>query len=93
MFAATVDIENGQVLVTPKGVGTTTIKGTFKGSSKEVTVNVYPTVSTMTASVDKVDAFLNDAVTLPKITAKSLADETVVSGQSLEERIPTLLTS
>ncbi len=81
VFAATVDIENGQVLVTPKGVGTTTIKGTFKGSSKEVTVNVYPTVSTMTASVDKVDAFLNDAVTLPKITAKSLADETVdVSG-------------
>ena len=35
----------------------------------------------MTAAVDKVNAFLNDAVTLPKITAKSLADETVdVSG-------------
>ncbi|MFC5653104.1 Ig-like domain-containing protein [Paenibacillus solisilvae] len=81
VFAATVSVDNGKVLVTPKGVGTTTIKASYKGVSQQVNVTVYPTVSMLTAASDKVSAFLNEAVTLPKITAKTLADESIdVSG-------------
>ncbi|BBH23881.1 hypothetical protein Back11_52260 [Paenibacillus baekrokdamisoli] len=79
VFAATVDVDKtkGTVVVSPKGVGTTTIKATYKGLTQQVNITVYPTVSTLTVASDTVDVFQNDVVTLPKVTAKTLADETV----------------
>ncbi|MFB9327022.1 Ig domain-containing protein [Paenibacillus aurantiacus] len=76
IYAATVD-SSGKV--TPKEIGSTTITATYKGLVKSVLVHVYPTINTMKASKETVDAFVDEAVTLPKITATSLADEEFVA--------------
>ncbi|MFC4812003.1 Ig-like domain-containing protein [Paenibacillus sp. GCM10023250] len=73
VYAATVD----KGVVTPKGIGSTVIKVSYKGVTQQVNVTVYPTVASMTAAKDAIDVFLDDAVTLPKITATTLADEKV----------------
>lgn len=79
VFAATVEVDplTKKAVVTPKGAGTTTIRASYKGLSQQVIVTVYPTVTQLTAASDKVSTFLDDVVILPKITAKSLADETL----------------
>ncbi|MBP3966926.1 bacterial surface protein [Paenibacillus lignilyticus] len=64
-------------VVTPKGIGTTVIKATYLGLSQQVSVTVYPTVSSLKAASETVDAFLNDSVTLPKVSAESIAEETI----------------
>ncbi|UVI29924.1 Ig-like domain-containing protein [Paenibacillus spongiae] len=74
VFAATVS-DTG--LVTPKAVGKTTIKAEYKGLSRQVVVNVYPTVSKLEAAKDKVEVFVDDNITLPKVNATSLTDEIV----------------
>lgn len=74
LFVATVSSSG---VVTPKGVGSTVIKATYLGNSQQVNVTVYPTITTMTVAKDAIDAFVDDAVTLPKISATSIADETV----------------
>lgn len=76
LYTATVD-KLGKV--TPKEVGSTTITAAYKGLTKSVLVHVYPTVNTMEAAKETVDAFVDEAVTLPKITATSLADEEFVA--------------
>lgn len=73
VYVATV--KNG--VVSPKGVGTTIIKVTYKGVSQQLSVTVYPTVTTVKAAKDTVDAFLDDTVTLPSVSAESISGETV----------------
>ncbi|QHT63471.1 hypothetical protein GXP70_28310 [Paenibacillus lycopersici] len=75
VFAATVD---GNGIVTPKGVGSTVIKATYKGVSQQVNVTVYPTISALSVAKDSIDAFVDDAnVSLPKVTATTLAGDSV----------------
>ncbi|MBW7475021.1 Ig-like domain-containing protein [Paenibacillus oenotherae] len=74
VYTATV---NANGLVTPKGIGTTMIKAAYKGLTKEVSITVYPTVSSLTAAKNELDAFIDETITMPKISAKSLAEETV----------------
>lgn len=74
VYTATVS-SNG--LVTPKGIGTTMIKAAYKGLTKEISITIYPTVSTLTVAKDTLDAFIDETIALPKVTAKSLAEETV----------------
>ncbi|WP_308636672.1 Ig-like domain-containing protein [Paenibacillus silvisoli] len=78
VYAATVSKDG---IVTPKGVGTAVIKASYMGLSQQVTVTVYPTVSNMKAAKTAIDAFLDETVVLPKVSAENLAEETVdVSG-------------
>ncbi|TYP75694.1 Ig-like domain-containing protein [Paenibacillus methanolicus] len=72
IYTATVD-KSGKV--TPKEIGSTTISATYKGLVKSVLVHVYPTINTMKAAKETVDAFVDEAVALPVIKATSLADE------------------
>lgn len=74
VYTATVSNDG---LVTPKAIGTTMIKAAYKGLVKEVSVTVYPTVSSLAVAKDKLDAFIDETVAMPKVTAKSLAEETV----------------
>ncbi|MBM7566504.1 Ig-like domain-containing protein [Paenibacillus sacheonensis] len=75
VYVATVD-DDGKV--SAKGVGSTVIKVTFKGLSRQINVTVYPTIATLTVAKDSLDAFVDSAdVALPKLSATSLADETV----------------
>ncbi|WP_219834426.1 Ig-like domain-containing protein [Paenibacillus sp. R14(2021)] len=75
VYAATVS-DSG--VVSPKGIGSTVIKATYKGTSQQVNVTVYPTISgTLTAAKDTLDAFPDDKITLPKVTAQSISDETI----------------
>ncbi|SDX27715.1 hypothetical protein [Paenibacillus sp. CF384] len=73
LFVATV--KDG--VVTPKGVGTTIIKATYLGLSQQVSVTVYPTVSSLKAAAETVDSFVNDSIALPKVSAESIAEETI----------------
>ncbi|MFC4100380.1 Ig-like domain-containing protein [Paenibacillus xanthanilyticus] len=72
IYTATVD----KGIVTPKEIGSATITATYKGLVKSVLVHVYPTIDTMEAAKETVDAFVDEAVKLPKITATSLAGQT-----------------
>ncbi|NBD26741.1 hypothetical protein [Paenibacillus glycinis] len=75
VFAATVSKEG---LVSPKGIGATVIKASYMGVTQQVNVTVYPSVSSLTAAKDKMDAYVDDDnVTLPKVSATTIADETV----------------
>ncbi|SEN63317.1 hypothetical protein [Paenibacillus sp. OV219] len=73
VYVATV--KNG--VITPKGVGTTVVKATYKGISQQVNVTVYPTVTSVKAAKDTLDPFLDDTVTLPNVSAVSISGETV----------------
>ncbi|REE91477.1 Ig-like protein group 2 [Paenibacillus taihuensis] len=73
VYVATV--KNG--VISPKGVGTTVIKASYKGLTKQINVTVYPTVTSVKVAKDTLDAFLNDTVTLPSVSAASISGETV----------------
>ncbi|RAP73963.1 hypothetical protein [Paenibacillus montanisoli] len=73
-YAATVSKDG---VVMPKGVGTTFIKASYLGVSQQVSVTVYPTVGSLKAAKASVDAFLDEAIALPKVTAESIAEETI----------------
>lgn len=75
VFAATVSKEG---LVSPKGIGATVIKASYMGVTQQVNVTVYPTVSSLKAAKETMDVYVDDDnVTLPKISATTIADETV----------------
>ncbi|AZN38552.1 Ig-like domain-containing protein [Paenibacillus albus] len=73
VYVATV--KNG--VITPKGVGTTVVKATYKGISQQVNVTVYPTVTSAKSAKDTIDAFLDDTVSLPNVSAVSISGDTV----------------
>ncbi|MBB3110525.1 hypothetical protein FHS18_002592 [Paenibacillus phyllosphaerae] len=72
IYVATVD-SNGRV--TPKEIGQTKITASYKGLTKTVVVNVYPTIDTMEAASDEIDAFVDEQVKLPSVTAMTLWEE------------------
>ncbi|GGD92483.1 Ig-like domain-containing protein [Paenibacillus nasutitermitis] len=78
-FAATVTVDtaNHTVMVSPKGIGRTTITATYKGLSQQASVIVYPTITSLTVAKDTADVFLNEAVVIPAVTAKALAGDSV----------------
>ncbi|QHW32570.1 bacterial surface protein [Paenibacillus rhizovicinus] len=75
VYAATVSSDG---VVFPKGVGATIIKASYKGLTQQLNVTVYPTITSITAAKISIDAFVDDSnVTLPKVSATSLAGDTV----------------
>ncbi|GFN32682.1 Ig-like domain-containing protein [Paenibacillus xylaniclasticus] len=66
-------------VVTPKGLGTTTIKVTYKGASRSIKVTVLPSVSTMTISESdkKVETYTGQTGTLPQVQATSFGGDAI----------------
>lgn len=63
--------------ITPWGKGTATVKLTYKGVSKELSVTVYPTVSKIELAKDKLDVFVDDTGDLPQVKGTALDESTV----------------
>lgn len=70
-------VTNG--VVTPKGIGTTTIKASYKGASRSIKVTVYPTVNDLTIkdTDQKVETFPDQTGTLPQVTATTFGGDSV----------------
>lgn len=65
---------NGGV-ITARAKGTSTIKVTYLGISKEFTVKVYPTVTKFETADTKVDVLKDESKSFPKVTGTLLDDE------------------
>ncbi|GMK38236.1 hypothetical protein PCCS19_12900 [Paenibacillus sp. CCS19] len=70
-------VTNG--VVTPKAVGTTTIKASYKGASRSIKVTVYPTVNELTIkdTDQKVETFPDQTGALPQVTATTFGGDSV----------------
>jgi hypothetical protein len=84
-----------KVFVQPKGVGSTKVTVTYKGLSKEFTIAVYPTISTVEIAKDKLDAFTGDTGVLPAVSGVTLAGNSMdlsnlVKWKSLDTSIVTI---
>jgi hypothetical protein len=66
-------VKNG--LVTPKTPGTTTIKVSYKGLSKELAVNVYPILSKIEFKSSSLELFRGEKAELPVVAGTTIADE------------------
>jgi len=63
-------------LVTPKAVGTAKITATYKGLSRSVTFNVYPSITKVEITgSETIDGFVDGTGELPPVDGTSLADE------------------
>lgn len=71
--ALAVTVKNG--LITPRQAGTSTIKVTYLGLSKEIKVTVFPTITKITTEKTSLDMFKGESVAVPKVTATTLDEK------------------
>ena len=62
-------------LVTPKAVGTAKITASYKGLSRSVTFNVYPSITKVEITEETIDGFIGGKGDLPPVDGTSLSDE------------------
>ncbi len=55
-------------LVVPKAVGSTRITASYKGVSRSIDVQVYPSVSKLSSDVEKIDGFIESSEELPAVS-------------------------
>lgn len=84
---------NGGV-ITARASGTSTIKVSYLGISKEFTVKVYPTVTKFEAAETEVDVLKGESKSFPKVTGTLLDDEkedfsSAVNWTSSDEKVVT----
>lgn len=84
---------NGGV-ITARASGTSTIKVSYLGISKEFTVKVYPTVTKFEAADTEVDVLKGESKSFPKVTGTLLDDEkedfsSAVNWTSSDEKVVT----
>lgn len=72
-LAVTVD----QGVISPKAVGTSTIKVSYLGISKSIKVTVQPTITKLEADKTELELFKNETLSVPKIKASKLDEEEV----------------
>lgn len=69
-----------QGVITPRSAGTSTVKASFGGASKEFTVTVYPTVTKFDVDTGKDDSYFNlvkgSSQNVPTVTGTLLDEET-----------------
>ncbi|WP_110932208.1 Ig-like domain-containing protein [Paenibacillus bouchesdurhonensis] len=70
-LAVTVD----KGVISPKAVGTSTIKVSYQGISKSIKVTVQPTITKLEADKSELELFKNESINVPKIKATKLDDE------------------
>ncbi|GIP20411.1 Ig-like domain-containing protein [Paenibacillus sp. J22TS3] len=71
--ALAVTVKNG--LITPRQVGTSTVKVTYKGLSREIKVTVFPTVTKISTEKTSLDMFKGESISVPKVTATTLDEK------------------
>ncbi|WP_173275166.1 hypothetical protein [Paenibacillus sp. NEAU-GSW1] len=64
-------------LITPKAVGETKISVAYKGLTRSITVNVYPTVSSISVEEDELEGFIGSSEDLPEVIGKTFAGDNV----------------
>ncbi|GIO96160.1 hypothetical protein J14TS5_12460 [Paenibacillus lautus] len=84
---------NGGV-ITARASGTSNIKVSYLGISKEITVKVYPTVTKFEAADTEVDVLKGESKSFPKVTGTLLDDEkedfsSAVTWTSSDEKVVT----
>ncbi len=65
----------------PKGIGTAKITASYKGLSKDVSITVLPTISSVEISKEKQEAFVDDTAALPAVTGKTTTDSDLDIGK------------
>ncbi|WP_240702892.1 Ig-like domain-containing protein [Cohnella luojiensis] len=75
---------DGTVWINPKGVGTAKINVSHKGLSKDISVTVFPTITTVEISKDSLDVFLEDTATLPAVSGKTVTGDSKDIGKLVE---------
>ncbi|WP_068616638.1 Ig-like domain-containing protein [Paenibacillus tuaregi] len=71
--ALAVTVKNG--LITPRQVGTSTVKVTYKGLSREIKVTVFPTITKIVTEKTSLDMFKGESIPVPKVTATTLDEK------------------
>ncbi|WP_055107508.1 Ig-like domain-containing protein [Paenibacillus ihumii] len=70
-----VTVERG--VISPKAVGSSTIKVSHLGVSKTIKVTVQPTITKLEADKTELELFKNESLNVPKIKATKLDDEEI----------------
>lgn len=68
---------DGKTYVTPKSAGTTTIKASYKGLTRQITVTVYPTVTSLKLEKETIDTYAGETGSFPAVTGDALSGDTV----------------
>ncbi|MUG44961.1 hypothetical protein [Paenibacillus woosongensis] len=72
-LAVTVD----KGIISPKAVGTSTIKVSYRGVSRSMNVTVQPTITKLEADKSELELLKNESLNVPKIKATKLDDEEI----------------
>ncbi|MBB6671740.1 Ig-like domain-containing protein [Cohnella nanjingensis] len=83
LLVASVSGNGGTATITPRGEGTTKIKLTYKGVSKELSVTVYPTIEKMELGKTKLDVYVDDKGDLPSVKGTSINGGAVDLGKAV----------
>jgi len=67
---------DGKTYVVPKGAGNTQISIAYLGLTKTISVNVSPTIESISIAKESLDAFSEETGTLPAVTGTLLTGET-----------------
>lgn len=76
VLVATIDQVGSQMYITPKSAGTTTVKVTYKGLTRGITVVVLPTVSSLKVDKDSLDTFAGETGSFPAVSGVTLSGDT-----------------
>ncbi|RED65035.1 hypothetical protein [Cohnella lupini] len=78
------DTVTNKVYVVPKAVGTAKITASYKGLSKDISITVLPSISTIEISKEKLDVFVEDTEALPAVSGKTLIGDKLDVGKLVE---------
>lgn len=74
-LVAAIETTAAGVFVKPKGVGTTKVTVTHLGLTKEIVVTVYPSITSIDISKERLDVFTGDTANLPDVTGITSAGD------------------
>ncbi|MCD9023696.1 Ig-like domain-containing protein [Cohnella silvisoli] len=69
------DSTSGKMVVSPKGEGTTKIKATYLGLTKELAITVFPSVTAINIEKDKLDVYVDDTADLPVVKGTTISGD------------------
>ncbi|WP_051318414.1 Ig-like domain-containing protein [Cohnella thermotolerans] len=77
LVVATVSVEGDKAYIVPKSAGTTTVKASYKGLTREIKVTVYPTVTSIKLAKTSVDTYVDETGSFPAVSGEALSGDTV----------------
>lgn len=72
-YKASVRIDNGKAYIYPLNPGTTTIKGSYLGLTKELAVTIYPTVTDISLKKERMELLTDEKFALPGVIGTTLS--------------------